>query len=291
MRRRYTCAVVGALLLAPAGASAKPVFVEPDEGPDPRGVTIYGSGLARVEPPQRLREDTIKRAVADAKPLAEARAVRAARRRAAAIAARAGLTLGAIQAVRVAIPDRERFGAVSYCRRIRRAPRLRCRVPSFATASFRVTFATAETSAATPRGRAVVASGTGTAQVRPRRRTSPAIRVALARAQLVADPIALAAARRSAAGAARAAGLRPDALFALAEEPRQPFAADIVSGTFGPGRFCRRIRQVRFERDPDTGRWRTIRGPRVRRCYVPAASSVIRVTYSVIRGGGASSGK
>jgi hypothetical protein len=281
MRLEYACTVIGALLVAPAAASAKPIFVEPDDGPDPRGVTVGGSGLARIEAPRRPSEATIQRAVADAKPLAEERAVRDARRRAVALAARAGLTLGPIQAVRVSVGDSERFGAATYCRRARRPPRLRCHVPRFATASLRVTFATAETSAVGRTGRAVVASGTGTVRVRARRRTSPAIRAALARAQLVADPLALSAARRSAAGAARAAGLRPRALFALAEEPRQPFAPDVVSGVFGPGEFCRRIRRVSYRRDPDTGRFHTIRGPRVLRCYVPPATSVIRVTYAV----------
>jgi hypothetical protein len=281
MRLKYTCAVVGALLVVPVAANAKPVFVEPDDGPDPRGLTIYGSGLARVEPPRQLREDTIVRALADAQPLAEAGAVRSARRRAIGLAGRAGLTLGSIQAVRVGIPDRERYGAVSHCRRVRRPPRLRCRVPRFAAASLRVTFATAETSAAAASGRAVVASGIGTVTARPRRRTSPAVRAALARAQLVADPLALAAARGSAFGAARAARLRPRTLFSLAEEPRQPFAQDIVSGAFGPGEFCRRIRRVSYRRDPDTGMFRTVRGPRVLRCYVPPATSVIRMTYVV----------
>jgi hypothetical protein len=278
---KYTCAVVGALLVVPAAASAKPVFVEPDDGPDPRGLTIYGGGLAAVEPPRRLREDTIERAVANAQPLAEARAVRSARRRAIGLATRAGLTLGRIQAVRVGVPDRERYGAVSHCRRVRRPPRLRCRVPRFATASLRVTFATAETSAVAANGRAVVASGVGTVTARPPRRTSPAVRAALARAQLLADPLAMSAARRRAFGAARAARLRPRALFALAEEPRQPFAPDIVSGTFDPGEFCRRVRRVSYRRDPDTGTFRTIRGPRVLRCYVPPATSVIRMTYVV----------
>jgi hypothetical protein len=58
------------------------------------------------------------RAVADAQPLAEARAVRSAQRRALGLAARAGLTLRGIQAVGASVPDRERYGAVSHCRRV-----------------------------------------------------------------------------------------------------------------------------------------------------------------------------
>jgi hypothetical protein len=67
----------------------------------------------------------------------------------------------------------------------------------------------------------------------------------------------------------------------VAEEPRQPFVPDIVSGAFGPGEFCRRIRRVSHRRDPDSGEFRAIRGPRVLRCYVPTVTSVIRVTHVV----------
>jgi hypothetical protein len=101
----------------------------------------------------------------------------------------------------------------------------------------------------------------------------------MTRAEVAADPIALAAARRSAAGAARTANLPLGRLFAVAEEPRQPFTLDILTGTYGPGRFCGTFRRVRSEVDPATGRRRGVRGPRVRRCYVPAVSSFIRVTY------------
>jgi hypothetical protein len=279
----HTFAVVAAWLVVTAPAAAKPVFVEADDAPDPRGLTVYGSGLARVEPPSRPSERAIERAVTAAEPTAEARAVRGARRRAARLAARADLTLGPIQAVRVTVPDAERFaGAAEYCRIVRakgRAPRRRCRVPAFATASIRVTFATAETTAAAPTGKAVVASGTGSAPVSGHRQTSPSIRAAMTRAQLAADPIALAAARRSAAGAAHAARLPLGDVFALAEEPREPFVSDVVSGTFGPGRFCGTFRRVRSEIDPATGRRRIVRGRRIRRCYVPGVSSVIRVTY------------
>jgi hypothetical protein len=283
MRLLHSAAVVGALLVIAAPAAAKPVFVEADDAPEPRGLTVYGSGLARVDPPAQLNERTIERAVRAAEPTAQERAMRGARRRAGALAARAGLTLGPVQAVRVGVADAERFaGPVEYCGSVRargRAPRVRCRAPAFATASIRVTFATAETSAAVATGRAVVASGSGSADVRARRRTSPSVRAAMTRAQVAADPIALAAARRRAAGAARTANLPLGRLFAVAEEPRQPFTSDMLTGTYGPGRFCGTFRGVRSEADPATGRRRVVPGPRVRRCYVPAASSFTRVTY------------
>ena len=267
------CAIALLLLGAPAPVLAKPFFVEPDDGPDPRGLTLFGSGLARVERPVHLSEAAIERAVRAVTPTAERRAMRDARRRAVALARAAGLTLGEVQAVRTRVPDSELFGDDRYCHR-------RCQVPPFATASIRVTFATDETSATAPTGRAIVASGSDSAAVRPSRRTSPAIRSALRRAQLAADPRAYAAALRSARGAARAAGLRRGALFSLAEEPRQPFSQDILSGTFGPGRFCGTIRRVTLRRDPDSGRRRPVRGPRVRRCYIPGVSSLLRVTFA-----------
>lgn len=274
--------VAGVVLVvaAPGGAQAKPPLVEPGEGPDPRGLTLTGIGLARVEAPARLSEQGIARAVASARPAAQSRAVRHARRRARALAATASLELGPLQAVADRLPDTERYGPARYCYRPR-GRRLRCRVPAFATASLRVTFATGETSAAAASAQAVVASGTETATVDPRRQTSPSIRAALRRAQLVADPLALAVARGRAAGAARAAGVPLGPLLALAEEPAAAFSPDIVSGTFGPGRFCGIIRRVRFRRDPTTGRPRRVRGPRVRRCYVPGVSSVLRVTFAV----------
>ena len=64
-----------AALLAwvPTQALAKGPLPEPDEGPDPRGLTLSGSGLARVEAPQRLNEGTIERAIDAARPKALSR--------------------------------------------------------------------------------------------------------------------------------------------------------------------------------------------------------------------------
>jgi uncharacterized protein YggE len=128
MRLLHSGAVVGALLVVAAPAAAKPVFVEADDAPDPRGLTVYGSGLARVDPPAQLNERTIVRAVRAAEPTAQERAMRGARRRAGALTARAGLTLGPVQVVRVGVPDAERFaGPVESCQTVRaRATRRAC---------------------------------------------------------------------------------------------------------------------------------------------------------------------
>jgi hypothetical protein len=267
----FTVAAVLLTLAMPAAAPAKPPFAEPDSGPDPRGLTVEASGLARIDRPARLEERTIERASDAARPAAQVRALREARRRALALAKAAGMALGPVQAVTDRLPAFQSFSVGSrYCRTRkqarRRTPRPRCQVPFFAAASLRVTFSTLETSAVASTGRAITASASAFAPVRARRRTSSSIRTALERAQLVADPMALEGARRRAAGVAQAAGFRLGALVAVAEEPRQPYFADILSGVFGPGRFCGTIRSPRV--------------PPKRRCFVPAkASSVLRVTF------------
>lgn len=266
----------GLLAAAPGQAGAKPPFPEPDQSPDPRGLTISGSGVARVVAPRRPTERSIERAIAAAKPRAYARAVAEARRRARNLARAADLDLGAVQAVRGRDRDVELGGTPSrHCRR-------RCTVPRFATASAAVTFATAQTSAAAPAGRALVVDGAAAMPVRPRnRRSDGSIRAAFAAARLAAAPRALATARRDARAAAEAAGLAqplaPGALFAIAEVPRPSWE---LLGTFGAGRYCGMASRRIVRRDPVTGRRRTVRRVRQRRCFFAREASVaIRVTY------------
>jgi uncharacterized protein YggE len=97
----------GLLAASPDSAVAKGPLREPDEGPDPRGLTISGSGVVQVAPPRRPTRQAIERAVAAAQPRATVRALRDARERAEALAASAGLTLGAIQAIEESDPTVE----------------------------------------------------------------------------------------------------------------------------------------------------------------------------------------
>jgi hypothetical protein len=168
------------------------------------------------------------------------------------------------------------FGQERYCSRGRRA---RCRAPLFSTVTVTVTFATAETSAATPAGRALVADGNAAARVRPRdRRSSASIRRAMDATRAAAAPVALVEARADADRLAHGAGIPLGALFSIAEV-RQPFD-DWGAGPFGPGRFCGTIRRPIFRRDPATGRTRIVRRVSERRCYFPTTLSVgLRVTY------------
>jgi hypothetical protein len=272
---------VAALAALPVTAAAKGPLPEPDEGPDPRGLTLTGVGSAPVAGPRRRSEASIERVVQAARPAAAARAVRDARERATALAAAAGLTLGPIAAV--AERDRElEQGFVPtrrWCWLDRRSRRQRCNVPASASATVAVTFATAETSAAVPAGRAVTAPGTAAAPVRPRnRRSSPSIGRALLAARAAAAPAALAAARRAAAATARAAGLPLGPLFSVAEA-RRPFE-DFSVGSFGPGRYCGLVRRPIFRRDPATGRRRVVRRIRARRCIFNRQVAVgLRVTF------------
>jgi hypothetical protein len=265
-----------ALAAIPVQAHAKGPLVEPDDGPDPRGLTLSGTGLAYVTPPARPTDASIRRAVAAARPQALARGVAQARARARALAATAGLTLGDVQAVteRDAAMD---FGVVAerYCT----GRRPRCRVPLYSAATVSVTFATAETSAAVASGRALVADGDATARVRPRTpRSSASIRRAMEAAREAAAPAALTAARVDAARLARGAGVPLGALFSVAEV--QPSFGDPGAGSFGPGRFCGTIQRPVFRRDPATGRRRVARRVSERRCFFSSTLGVrLRVTF------------
>jgi uncharacterized protein YggE len=278
MRRVIPLLLCAVALAAIAGrAVAKGPLAEPDSGPDPRGLTLSGTGLAYVTPPARPTDASIRQAVDAAKARAMARAVAQARSRAQALAATAGLTLGDAQAVTERDAAAE-FGFVQerYCSRGRRP---HCRVPLFSAATVTVTFATAETSAATPAGRALVADGDTAAPVRPRnRRSSASIRRAIEATRLAAAPVALAAARADADRLARGSGIPLGALFSIAEV-RRPFD-DPTAGPFGPGRFCGTIRRPIFRRDPATGRPRIVRRATERRCYFSTTLTVgLRVTF------------
>jgi len=282
--RLLACSLL-VLLLAAGTAGAKGPLPEPDEGPDPRGLTLSGTGVALVRPPAARTDAAIERAVQRARPAALRRAIQEAHRRAGRLAASAGLTLGSLQAVRERDPDEEGGhpqDSGRHCFRSgRRRPdgsrERRCTVPTYAVATVSATWASAQTSGAEPAGAAITAAGADAVRVTPRDpRSSPSIRRGILRAQLDALPGALAAARRDAETTAAAAGLRPGALFSIAEV-RRPF--DPAAGTFGPGRFCGEVRQAITRRDARTGRRRVVRRVTRRRCYAPTQAGVlVRVT-------------
>jgi uncharacterized protein YggE len=262
------------LAALPAAAAAKGPPREPDEGPDPRGLTLSGTGAAEVRMSGRPTRASIERAVAAARPTAVASAVRRARARARALAGAAGLTLGPA----VAVTERDRGieqgspGRERYCFPPRRGAPAGCTAPRLAVAAVSVTFATAQTTGAVLTGRALVVPGIAAAPVLPEdRRSSPSIGRALLAAQDAATPAALAAGRRAARAIAFAAGMRAGALVAIAEV-RRPFE-DFSQGSFGPGRFCGMVRRYR-------GRGRGRTPPRWTCWFSREATTALRLTYA-----------
>jgi hypothetical protein len=271
------------LLLMPALALAKVPVAESQSEPE-SGITATGTGLATVEPPRRLSEESIRAAVEAKRAVAVSRALNEARRHAKAIAGVAGLTLG--PAVAIYEPQTFFFGPSAdidqFCRTSPRRPgRPRCRVPKFVAATVEVRFASPETETPAASEGEIVVAGAARSPVEPAHRDSnSSIRQAVARAEAAAMPAALAAARRQGERFARAAGLSLGPIRAVSEEGADPYAAGII-GPFGPGRFCGVIRRPVFERTPGSHRRRIVRFERRRHCYVPPfATSRLRVTFA-----------
>lgn len=271
-------AVLG-LLMTPGAALAK---FFPEGGQDaPAGVTISGTGFARVDAPNRLSEDSIERAVEAAKPRAASRAVRDARARAAAIADTLGVELGPLS--RLELEDTPgQFGqGRRYCRRPRPNRQRRCQAPSFTATAATVTFSIVDGAQASS-GPEVSAPGAASVPTEPENpRGNRSIRLALGAARIAATPKAAVAARQSAETAARAAGLTLGAIVSISE-PQQPYPYfyDPTLGSFGAGQFCGVVRRVRARRDPETGRRRIIRRTIGRRCRFPRTLTLrLEATY------------
>jgi hypothetical protein len=247
----------------------------------PAGITVSGSGLARVIPPARLREDTIEKALARANPVAVARAVRDARRRAEAIARGMGLGAGGVRQLEV---NQLFFDRGRHCRRASRGARPRCTVPTFAAASVTLTFEIQGGADPEEEGRTLEASASALRPVEP---TPPgsehAIREALLEARDAATPAAAAKARAQISAAAAAASVSVGSLVSIVEQSGFPYYGDASLGTLGARRYCRIVRRRRFLGiDPVTGRPRIERGPPRRRCSFPRRLTVsIEMTYTV----------
>jgi hypothetical protein len=269
-------AAVALVLALPASALAKGPLPEPDDGPDPRGLTVSGTGVAWVKAPARPTTASIESAVRAAHPAAVRRAVQAARERATALAGAAGLTLGDVAAVQ----ERDGHAELGYVNERPACIRGRCRAPAMTGASVAVTFATTQTDAAASSGQAIVAAGVAEAAVRPRdRRSSASIRGALARARIAAAPLALREAQADGASAAAAIGRPLGVLFAIAEIRRPQQDLSWTLGSFGPGRYCGTVSRGIYRRDA-SGRRRLVRRVTERRCFYPLQIDVaLRVTY------------
>jgi hypothetical protein len=274
-------AFVAALVLAavPGQALAQGGYYGPfgfqqeeDYGP---GVSVSGAGLARVKAPSRVTEDSVQEAVDAARRTAVSRAVADARRRADGIANAVGISLGSADAVELNPGFRER----EPCRRSRRTNEVRCVVPAFTSASATVTFEISGGASSEEGAREVSASGSDSAPVDAKRRTSPAIRHGLSVARNAATPEAAKEARANVELAAQGAGLTLGQPFSFVEQA-SPYGSDVLLGAFAPGVFCGTVTRGIIRRDPETGERRLVGRRRVRRCFSPRSLQVtIEATY------------
>jgi hypothetical protein len=225
--------------------------IQEDYGP---GITVSGVGFA----PLGSRDRTTARAMGDA------------RRRAEAVAAALGVSLGEIRKAEVTAP----FDPRPDCgdRRTRRCAPLDA-------VTVEATFAIAGGPTDSEGARELTGTGVGTAPSEVARRTSPAIRRALRAARLAATPAAADAARANAESAATASGVPLGRLFSVVE-PQNFYGYQPLLGAFGPGRFCGPVRRFSVRRDPETGRRVVVRGKPRRRCFTPRRAAVqLEVTY------------
>jgi len=132
-----------------------------------------------------------------------------------------------------------------------------------------------------PPERTVTAIGSASVPVRHAdRHDNKSIRTAVRQAVRKAMPKAIVAARRDAAVLAAGTGLAIGDVMAVAEAPPSPFGGyhDDTNGSFGPGRYCGRLR-ISVLRRIDGRRRRVVRSRRV--CRFPSlVISSVSVTYA-----------
>ncbi|HKP22147.1 MAG TPA: SIMPL domain-containing protein [Thermoleophilaceae bacterium] len=255
IRRLALTASLLFLAAFPAQASAQgyygPFPPAEDYGP---GITVSGAGWGPLDHRDR----------------ATARAVGDARRRAEAIAAALGVSIGEPRYIELITPFEPRPECVN---------RTTGRCAPMDAVSAVVTFAIAGGPTSDEDAREVEGTGTAASRIEVERQTSPAIRHAIRATRLEITPEAARTARANAESAGRAAGIQLGPLFSAVEPSTAAFGYDPLLGSFGPGQFCGTIRRVITRRDPDTGGFRIVGRKRVRRCYKPSPAVRLDVTY------------
>jgi hypothetical protein len=217
----------------------------------------------------------VTQAVDAARRKAISRAVADARQRSEGIAGAVGISLGPAHAVELNPGFRER----EPCRRSRRTGEVRCSVPAFTSASATVTFEIAGGATSDEGARELSASGSESALVGAKRRTSPAIRHALFVARDAATPEAAKESRANVELAAQGAALTLGQPFSFVEQ-LSPYGYDTLLGAFAPGIFCGTVTRGIIRRDPETGERKLVGRRRVRRCYSPRSLPVtLEATY------------
>jgi hypothetical protein len=260
MRITFAGAALAALLLVPAGATAK--FPAGDESEPAPGVTVTGVGFGRSN------ANAVKQAVADA------------HRRAESVAEALHLELGAV--ANVELPELTQFGS-PFCPGPRER-RARCKRHPQKAAAATVTFASVGGSNGENAAHAIEVHGSESASVEPRDRTlSRSIKAAVLNARRGLAPQAAINALRSARSASAASGLQLGPIVSVSEETSPSYYGSVfyeaALGSFGPGRFCGISWHPITRRDPNTGDTRVVRRVLRRRCFFPSSYSV---NFSVV---------
>jgi uncharacterized protein YggE len=133
--------------------------------------------------------------------------------------------------------------------------------------------------------RTLVAVGVGQAKVTPADRQSNAsIVAAVEAAEAKALPAAITDAKAQAQALATAAGVTLGGLLSISNQAASPgFYGPFYypSGTFGPGKYCGKIRTVRLVTGKDGKRHRKVRPPH-RVCRFPSTiSRAVQLTYTL----------
>jgi hypothetical protein len=133
--------------------------------------------------------------------------------------------------------------------------------------------------------RTLVAAGVGQAKVTPKNRQDNAsIAAAVEAAETKALPAAIAEAKAQAQALATAAGVTLGGLLSVSNQAASvgfygPFY--YPSGTFGPGKYCGKIRTVRLVTGKDGKRHRKVQPPH-RVCRVPpTVTRTVQLTYAL----------
>jgi hypothetical protein len=138
-----------------------------------------------------------------------------------------------------------------------------------------------------PPAKSVTTVGVGTASVKPEdRKDNASIKEAVEAADAAARPKAISSARERATELAQAAGLTLGGITSVSEATNGfpyygPFGTPYaLQGTFGPGKFCGKIRTSHIKRDSN-GKPRRVLGKPHRVCRFPSTINVsLTVTFA-----------
>jgi uncharacterized protein YggE len=257
-----------ALLVLLAALAVAPQASAEDSEPNPAGITVTGIGVTE------RGGDAADRAMKDA------------RRRAAAIARVLRVGLGPVQ--RIELPEVTQFDRSPLRCGTPRSILSICREVAMATATFAIA------GGATADGpRSVAASATASVEVESSNELrNRAVKRAVLGAREQATQEAATNALGNARQAAKVSGLQLGPIFSVAEaDPNDGLLPEILTGssfdpalgTWAPGLFCGIVKRPVFGRDPVTGKRKVVRWTQRRRCTAPSTYDVrLEIKYNAL---------